>query len=303
MVDKSYLKDNSLTLIFLIHHSNNSELIEDLLLHTMCTIDGRTPVKLDNEEIGAFEGILQRLPDIGTDKSVGETRREERNRRDELEAEELEDVEESPHDLVNDVYKALKNMEILSQIIKNKSRSIERERIYEIIETVTDTALRLASVFLLDSDEIDELAKICKKRLDEEKKGNPPSEEAIKEELGFLVFVLVMSSIEKAVSSIDRKEIREVVEDLCRQRDTPAYDLIQSFYLIDIADRFSESQVTMIKRVLKKHRRNNLVVRALPLRVQMYLNSHRVSGSIRDSLLSSFRSKRGNRSRQIARSR
>ena len=116
-----------------------------------------------------------------------------------MEAEELEDVEESPHDLVNDVYKALKNMEILSQIIKNKSRSIERERIYEIIETVTDTALRLASVFLLDSDEIDELAKICKKRLDEEKKGNPPSEEAIKEELGFLVFVLVMSSIEKAV--------------------------------------------------------------------------------------------------------
>ena len=125
------------------------------------------------------------------------------------------------HDIVNDIYKALKNMEILSQIIRNKSRSIERSRLYETIETVTDTALRLAGVFLLDSSEIDELARFCRKRLDEDTNGTPPSVEAIKDELGILVFVLVMSSIERAVSAIDRKEVREVVEELCNQKNTP----------------------------------------------------------------------------------
>ena len=300
MVDKSYLRDNSLSLMFLIHHSNNPELIEDILLHTMCTIDGRKPVSLNKEEIKVFEKILQQIPsDISTDKSVAEVRREERNRRDELEAENSVDFEESAHDLVNDIYKALKNMEILSQIIKNKSRSIERSRLYETIETVTDTALRLAGVFLLDSSEIDELARFCRKRLDEDTNGTPPSVEAIKDELGILVFVLVMSSIERAVSAIDRKEVREVVEELCNQKNTPAYDLIHSFYLIDVADRFAEGQLTMTKKMLKKHRRNDLVVRALPLRIQMYLNSHRVSDSIRDSLRAAFRSLEGNRQGRI----
>jgi len=301
MVDKSYLKDNALSLMFLIHHSNSPDLIEDILLHTMCIIDGRTPVRLDSEEIGAFEGILQKLPsDIGTDKNVDEVRAEERSIRDELDEEEMEDPEESAHDFVNELYKALKNMDILSQIIKNKSGSLERTRIYEIIETITDTALRLASVFLLDSSEIDELARICKKRLDEETSGTPPSEEAIKDELGFYVFVLVMSSIEKAVSSIDRKEVRDVVEELCIQRDTPAYDLIHSFYLIDIADRLSKSQLNMTKNKLKKHKKNSLVRRALPIRVQFYLNSHRVADPIQNAFRDLFESLDGRRRRSIA---
>ena len=301
MVDKSYLKDNALSLMFLIHHSNSPELIEDILLHTMCIIDGRTPVRLDNEEIGAFEGILQKLPsDIATDQKVDEVRAEERNIRDELDEEEVGDPEESAHDFVNELYKALKNIDILSQIIKNKSGSLERTRIYEIIETITDTALRLASVFLLDSSEIDELARICKKRLDEETGGTPPSEEAIKDELGFYVFVLVMSSIEKAVSSIDRKEVRDVVEELCVQRDTPAYDLIHSFYLIDIADRLSKSQLNMTRKKLKKHKKNGLVKRALPIRVQFYLNSHRVADPIQSAFRDLFESLDGRRRRSIA---
>lgn len=290
MVDKSYLKDNSLSLMFLIHHSNNSELIEGLLLHTMCTIDGRNPVSLNREEIRAFEKTLQKIPsDISTDKSVADVREEERNRRDELEANCPDGFEESPHDSVNDIYKALKNMEILGQIVKNKRYSIERNRLLETIEIVTDTALRLAGLFLLDSSELEELAKFCKERLEGNENGTAPSLEAIKEELGILVFVLIMSCIEKAVSAIDRREIKDVVEEVCAQKETPAYDLIHSFYLIDIADRLSSRHVEMARRMLRKHRKNALVSKALPIRLQMYMNSHRTNDSIRNAMKSQFR--------------
>ena len=166
MVEKSYLKDNSLSLMFLIHHSNNAELIERILIHTICTIDGSQPVRLNNDEIRVFEKSLQQLPsDISTEKSVAEVRREERNRRDEFEDEDSDVLEDSPHDFVNEIYKALKNMEILGQILKNKSRSLERRRVFETIETVTDTALRLAGIFLFDSSELDELAMICREKV------------------------------------------------------------------------------------------------------------------------------------------
>jgi len=301
MVEKSYLKDNALSLMFLIHHSNSQELIEDVLLHTMCTIDGRTPVSLDKGEIEVFEGILQKLPrEIWTGKNVDQVRTEERDLRDEFEEVEMIDPEESAHESVNELYKALKNMEILSQIVKNKSGSLERTRILEIIEAITDTALRLASLFLLDSVEIDELAQICKKRLCKESRGAPPSEEEIKDEIGFYVYVLVMSCVERAVSFIDKEEVRDAVEELCLQKGTPAYDLIHSFYLIDIADRLSKSHLDMTRKTLKRHKRNSLVRRALPLRVQSYLNSHRVADPIRNSFRDLFESLDGMQKRGIA---
>ena len=290
MIDRSYLKDNSLSLMFLIHHSNNTELIEKILIHTICTLDGRKPIELNRDEIEVFERTLQLIPsDISTVKSVAEVRKEERNKRDEIDTENSQAIEESPHDLVNDIYKALKNMEILSQILKNKSRSIERTMLFETIETVTDTALRMASVFLLDSSEIDELAWICKKRLEKGARDTPPNLEEIKDELGILVFLLIMSCIERAVSAIDRKEVLEVVEELCTQKNTPAYDLIQSFYLIDISDRLTVQHVEMAKGMLRKHRKNILVAKALPIRIQMYMNSHRTDDSIRNAMKSQFR--------------
>lgn len=290
MVEKSYLKDNSLSLIFLIHHSNNTELLEKILIHTICTIDGRQPVCLNIDEIRVFEDSLQQLPsDIPTEKSVAEVRKEERNINDEFEAVDSEVIEESPHDLVNDIYKALKNMEILGQIVKNKSRSLERKWVFETVETVTDTALRLAGIFLFDSSELDDLAMMCRERLEEEAQGAAPSLEEIKDELGILVFVLIMSCIEKAVSAIDRKEIREAVKEVCEQKNTPAYDLIQCFYLIDIADSLSARHVDMAKKVLRKHRKNTLVSKALPIRIQMYMNSHRTSDSVQNAMRSQFR--------------
>ena len=128
MVDKSYVKHNSLALIFIIHHSNHPETIENILLRTKSSIDEEQPVRLDFEEVKVFQELLRKLPDdIRTNRSVTEERRAERNRLDVLEYEGIEDYEESPNAFLNDIYRALKNMEILSQILKNKHGSLERK--------------------------------------------------------------------------------------------------------------------------------------------------------------------------------
>ena len=56
---------------------------------------------------------------------------------DESEGEQIHD------DNLNDLYKALKNMEILGQILRNKYGSLPREKIEEVIDFVTDVGLRL----------------------------------------------------------------------------------------------------------------------------------------------------------------
>ena len=274
MVEKSYVKDNSLALIFVIHHSNSQEILDDIILHTMVTLDDKDPVSLNLVEVDVFQGLLKKLPDnIESKESVEEERKKVRDQRDKLENERDGDLEESPHDLVNDIYRALKNMEVLSQILKNKYGSIGKEKLSEMVETVLDTGLKLARVFLLDESEIEDCANYLRNRLDEEK-----GLTNLREGVRLLVFILVISSIERSVSSINKREISQIVEDLCTEKNTPAFDLIHALYSIDIADSFSHVHRDMVGELLNKHRRNDFIERILSWRVQHYFNTHREWG-------------------------
>ena len=104
-----------------------------------------------------------------------------------------------------------------------------------MVETVLDTGLKLTRVFLLDESEIENRANYLRKKIDEEK-GLINLREAVR----LMVFVMVISSIEISVSAINKNELSQIVRDICTDRDTPAYDLIEFLYSLDIADRFTE---------------------------------------------------------------
>lgn len=271
MVEKSYLRDNSLTLIFLIHHASNQEILDDIILHTALVLDSQQPVNLDMDEVKVFQGLLKKLPnDIGSFGSVEEMRRAEREHRDELDESDIDVHEESGFEIINDIYKALKNMEVLSQILKNKYGSIGIEKVSYIVETVLETGLKVARLFLLDESEISELANFLREKNVEEK-GSTDLREGVR----FLVFVLVISCIAKSVTSIDKKELSRIVDSLCKEKSSPAYDLIHFLYSVDVADQFTEDLRDMVGLLFKKHRKNEFVERIVSWRVQQYFSTHR----------------------------
>ena len=125
------------------------------------SIKGKRPISLDVEEVRIFDDLLLKLPDdIKTDKSVSEERKAERDRRDSVEDRNTDNYEESPYALLNDIYRVLKNVEILSQILKNKHGSIEIPRLSIIVESVVDAMLRIAQVCLLDESRIDRIVRV-----------------------------------------------------------------------------------------------------------------------------------------------
>ena len=270
IVEKSFVRDNSLALIFVIHHSSNPKTIEDILRRTMCTFDRKQPVKLDIGEVKVFQNLMRQLPDdVSSEKSVSEERRAVRQRRDMLESGEVEFYEESPQDFINDVYRALKNMEILSQILKTKHGSIEKERLSRLIETVIDTALKLARTFLLDEDKIDRFARYVEEKFEEKEDLTN-----LREGVRCLIFVAVIGCIEKAASHISIEELRQIVNDLRKRKQTPAYDLIYFFFSLNVADPFSEFHRKLLDNMLKRHKENEVLKKVLSWRVQTYFNTH-----------------------------
>lgn len=276
MVRDSYLSGNSLALIFVIHHSSHLEIIEDILQHTIKAIDGEEPVRLDLGEVKMFQELMRKLPDdIRTPRSIPAERTAERNQRDLWDSHETTDNgeaidgEDSPHALLNDIYRALKNMEILSQILKNKHGSIEKNRLSEVTETTIDAALRIARVCLLDEARIDGFARFVEEHF-EGKEDLTNLREGVK---GLILF-LIMGCLEKAASLISIEEIHQIVEGLRDRKATPAYDLVHFIYSINVADPFSQAHQKMLEDTLQRNRDNEVLKKILNWRVQHYFNTH-----------------------------
>ena len=62
MCNATYLPSNYLTLLFLIHHTESREVIDEILLRTLCALEGVEPARLDRAETRRFQQIVGGLP-------------------------------------------------------------------------------------------------------------------------------------------------------------------------------------------------------------------------------------------------
>ena len=283
MCEQSHVSSNYLTLLFIIHHTNNNDIIDDILLRTMCTLETVDPAKLNQDETDSFKEIVDALPEnILSSHSVPEERKKERDFRDisddlvETEDDSEEPIDENP---VNDIYRILKNNEIMGQILRNRYGSLERMKIVEIIEIVADSGLRLVKLPLIDEDRItDEVRYLQKKYPDH-------SIEDIKKFLQFASFLWTMGNVEKIVSSINVPEIREVVNEVVLEKSTPAYDLIGYFNHLDSVEKLTNGVKRELETLLKKHD-EFFFKRVLSIRTQHYMNTHHSNRRIEQSVCS-----------------
>ena len=271
MCEQSHVSSNYLILLFVIHHTNDNRIIDEILLRTMCAFDDVTPAKLNREETNIFRGIIESLPeDVRSKNSVKEERKKERERRsnndnlDETKNNSEEQMDEGPLDKI---YQILKNNEIMGQILRNKYGTLEKPKIKDAIETIADSGLRLVKL-LLDEKVITNTADY----LHEKYPDYDPKQ--IKKCVRYASLWWTMENIRKIVDSINVPEIREVIHEVVEQKSTPAYDLIGYFNHLDSVEKLTEHVKKELSTLRKKHK-DFFLRRVLSIKTQRYMDTHR----------------------------
>lgn len=285
MCNESHLVSNHLTLLFIIHHTDDNDIIDNILLGTMSTLESVPVAKLDRDETKKYEALLGSLhPTILSDSSVESEREKEREARDHYDhqanrEDEIGIEEDAVGQFVNDCYRIFKNNTIMGQILRNKYGSLERTKIKEIIEIIADSGLRLINSVLRDEREITDHARYLHDQ-------HPEDDIAyIKDLLRLLSFLWTDLNIEKIVNAINRPELRQIVDEVVHTRATPAYDIIGYFSRLDSAEELSPSVRTHLSKLLKKH--NDRFLRTvLSIRTQHYINTHRSEVSLEQAVCS-----------------
>lgn len=308
MLENSQEDTNSLSLIFAIHHAQDVEIIDDILLHTFCLADSVEPAELNQQETSLFYELLSTIPErILSDNSVENEREMERNARDHEEQGEVElrggestvkneGAEEEADIDSQTVYRTIKNMEILSQILKNKYGSLEKPKVQEIVEGIADAGLRLINLVLSNEKMLEALSDFIAKRMDYEVSSKKhlsliEKQTDIRKLATTFIFVYTMSNLEKIVNCLSKPEIRDVLHTTVQSRNTPAYDIINYFFSLDNASKFDENLRLELDKLLDRYSSNDLFFtkKVVSLRTQFYMNTHTISAPLKQAISSSLK--------------
>lgn len=274
--EKSYLTSNSLILLFLMHHGDNA-IVDDIVLRSMCTLDNIEPAKLDKDETKELEAFITKIPQsILSSQPVDSERKREREIIDRYDANaahlEDEDDEQNMTENANNIYRILKNNELLGQILRNNYGNIERSRLSEIITTVIDGGLRLIRLGLLDQNKINGWATYI------HKKNTKSSIDEIKQFVRLSGLLWIINFIESVNNALKQKELEPLIEQIIKQKDTPSYELIGYFFHLDTIDQFSDNSYERLKVLLRNY--DYLFMQKISsIRTQYYFNTHRTKSS------------------------
>lgn len=290
IADRSYLNSNFLALMFTIHHTTDNKILDEIVLRTMCALDTLEPSSLDEKESRFFDKLVNAIPtEILSGETVYAQRKKVRERRDQNDLLDEADPDEADPavageeavDVINDIYRIMKNGDVLGHILKNKYGSLRRDTIEEVVETVADGGLRLVKMILGYQEELNDLAVLVHER-------HPKLDlDRVREAIRRIAFCWTMTHVERVVRVLNGREIRPVVEEVVARRDTPAYELVGYFLRLDTIDQFGERECRLLKRLWRKHR-YPFFRRVLSLRTQFYLNTHEVAAPVEQAACSAL---------------
>lgn len=294
----SHLHHNAYTLIFTAHHTINEDLIETIILNTMLASGDRKPATLDKSETVAFAQELSALSKhIAKDNAaVSKHRREERELRDAQDSRSDSEDNELERLYEGGMYRSLRNMEILGQILRNRYGSLRKKTLEEIADAITSCGLCLVHDFttegLLRSFE-DYIAGLAESEIRDKRYGVQQADliRKLGKEFGILCFALIMLLLEITVSCIEKRELSSMIQSLRQQKKTPAYHIMEAMFSIRTRGIKHPSDVDRLEVLVKRlDSEGNDTGKHLVARwCHRYLATHHVQFDLRQRIYSLFR--------------
>ena len=291
-----FRSDDANTLLFLLHHSRSEDLLETILLHAMVTL-GDTPIaKLSAADTMEFSKALDSIPKSLPAESIADIRTRERRGRDVMERREGEVEVDEDHFTHSEVYRALRHMEILGQVLRNQYGSLPKDRLSDVISTIVNTGLQLIHMFtnkeFLEKEEQHIRVHVANRprRKRDGGKEKPLSSDKIRGEvsrrLRTLAVLVIAVLVTKTITCIWRRELVPVVHGVCKKADDSAHRLISTLFEVTTRARVVDRDGDLIRSLFEELQSdgNFVVARIFSLLVQHHLRTHDAEVALRQKI-------------------
>lgn len=307
IIKNLHVDENAYIAIFLAHNSKNNKIIEKIEDISSSLFKKYEPSTLKRTEVNFFDEQASIIVGAVLSPNSAEM---ERKKRLEIEdkLEENENLRRAKGDdetkgddednsLNIDLRRAIKTVEVIGCIIKNRSGSLEKIKLEHIFEEAMNVQLRVVSSFFEfitnedgQKEVIEVISKYLKKVIDEGKgKMKEPNDEDLRSMANTIFwnlnFLLVTSIINKIVHSLGSDKLLSIVNKVCDEIDTPASLIVKQGIFMWYNQNLNLGE---IDRMFKRRDFSKIAKMSIRSMIVDYCSVHQVSYKERQILENKF---------------
>ena len=266
-------------LIFLTYHIDDVSFIDETIFTLMSSIEDVAPITLlkNDNFYASIENLCDEMKKETVDvfkKSDPKKAREELMRQQDTVERERENHEEEKRQNARSlkIAKALRAIEVVGQIIKNRRNSLEKSKLKEMLVELYYTGFR--TVNYLGSTLAADKKKLVEDIIKDKDLGGDTIK--IREHIDYFfeitTFRFCLFVFGKIIRSVGVKELRWLYNEASAQIDTPAADIVT----FSIESVYSKLVVEDLKKLVEKYKDNSAAMTIIRARVRSYLYNNYV---------------------------
>lgn len=226
LLDNLHREDFANILIFVAHHTKDNWVISRLQTVLSELFDEHPSATLDKIQLSFMDDFMKQIPEIILEQREVQKERDAYNEK--LDANERsqndgnESESESP-DILADINKTFKGMEIAGQIIRNRHASLKRDSLSVLAENGINAGLRFLKYFIAISDVAkNEIVKVISAHLSENPGlTNGEIERHAENAYLHLTYGVINSVVRKIATSVGSKEAMEIYKSIEKKNRLP----------------------------------------------------------------------------------
>lgn len=299
IINSLHVDENAYIAVFITHHSKNIDILKEIESISLCLFEKYKSATLTRDEVKFFDkqaNIIVKAVLPPANKTPEKARREILEIQDNMEQsrqdiEQKKDTDEEDS-LIKEIRRAIKTVEVMGCIIKNRAGSLEKVKLEEIFLEAMNVHLRIISNFfeiIKSENEQKNTIDFITKRLillDESKGGKRELIEDKRKKIAKIIFwnlnfFVVFCIINKIVHSLGSDKLTEITNKVCDEVNTPASFLIKHGILLEYNKNLQIKDLT--KEVSEKDF-SEIAERAIKLMVVNHCSLHQINYKDRQRL-------------------
>jgi hypothetical protein len=250
-------------LIFITHHTKDSWVLSKINNVLASLFEDYKAASLEKSQLVFMEDFMKKIPDLVIEQREIQKERDSHNERlDVIDRHHSPEEDLESSDILANINKTFKGMEIAGQIIRNRHASLTTDSMINLASSGVSSGLRFLDFFIAISDAAkNEIVKLISNHLSEQPDlTDQEIEQGAETAYMHLTYGVISGVLRKIASSIGSKEAHSIYEKLEESSATPAATLIR--FSIDL--QFNKSlKIGVVSDCAKKLKGNPVCTRIL----------------------------------------
>ncbi|OHD19690.1 MAG: hypothetical protein A2086_01660 [Spirochaetes bacterium GWD1_27_9] len=302
----THVKKYANILLFLIHHTKDIFIIDEIQLNMMIIFEHYKPAILNSDETK----FMQELTEIVSNKIKIENKNHKEYRSDYLDEKDKVESNEKDYDdnidnidIKNDNYElddiskinqSIKIMEIIGQLLKNRHGSLPKDKLTDIITEAYNVGLRTLKYFLSFFEEkdivnifVEKIMNIIEEENKDDKnfKIDDIDRDELYKKVNFFIsglsYFVTFSIIDKIGTALGVERLNEIFNSIAENNNFPSYKLISFIIETKYSNKLS---IDKIKKFVKEFDKNNFALSMLKKIVLEYIYMHNIDYKTKQQL-------------------